>query len=473
MLPIFIELRRINSGESLLEHINKYFEILGLNINISTFKLLLSQGKIAIMLDAFDEVNEDNKQKLLNEIEYLSSFSSSCFFVITTRPDSGIEMSTFFTVCTLDNLKGDEFKKVIRKLSDSLKYSQRLIKHLENSDIDAEELLSTPLLVTLLIISYKSYQEIPTRLSDYFETIFQVLLQRHDGVKPAYTRQRRCKLNDSEYRKVFDALCFESSKHRSSIFNFDDIIGFTDTILEKFRMHESSDNYINDIVRITCLLLKDGNQYRYIHNSVMEYYSASFIRSRPDSLAEQFYNKCIESKGIHPWKQELHFLEDIDRYRYYKYYLLPLCLNILSLKDKLTKSPPKISKSRLKKMFSDVKLGFVLNTKWETDLGMLSHGYQYNRNFVWEMIKLDYNNVIKAIKDSKIPIIDTRPKKHSKPKDQISLISLVDVIDQNILIKELSLIGQKHINHYYNLGRKADTFITQQNEYKLDFDFLS
>lgn len=97
-IPIFIELRRIQKNESLFDHIRRFFEILNLSIDHDLFKVIAKSGKFIFFLDAFDEVNDNIKPKILNEIEYLASLCPDCQFIVTTRPSTAIEMSALFDV---------------------------------------------------------------------------------------------------------------------------------------------------------------------------------------------------------------------------------------------------------------------------------------------------------------------------------------------------------------------------------------
>lgn len=332
-IPIFIELRKISSTESLIEHICRYLEVLDINIDEDVFKELARSGKFTLFLDGFDEVSLENKGKIISEIEHIGKVCNELQIIITSRPHTGIEMIPQFTVVKLDNLKNDEYKNVINKLSACDILASNLINQINHNKAKIKELLCTPLMVTLLLISYKSYQEIPEQLSDFYDSLFQLLLQRHDGVKPGYKRHRCCSINDHQYREIFEGLCLES-KHKPVLsYSFEDIYKFTESSLDNLGISEDPAKFIDDIVKVTCLILKEGGEYKFIHRSLQEYYAASCIRRKPESVAVKFYNHCLNNNGYHGiWSQELQFLSEIDKYRYTKYFIIPLCMRILMAK---------------------------------------------------------------------------------------------------------------------------------------------
>lgn len=318
-IPLFLELRRIQSNQTLLQHILAGFKALGLKLTPEGFEDLASSGRLIILLDAFDEVKEEAKERILAEVEELIANNDKLRVIVTSRPHSGLEMSPRFQVARLSDLQGDEFKAVIYKLVEDCDLADQLIKQVVQHKGDVKEVLATPLLVTLLILNYKSFQRVPDQLSEFYDSIFQLLLQRHDGSKPGYRRHRRCKFSDTDYRRVFEAFCFIAKGCEGKQMSHATTIEAVKKALKEADANESAQEYLADLVSVTCLLLKDGEEYRFIHKSVQEYYAASFIKQKPDTVAEKFYRKIY---GVFPqsrFLQELRFLQEIDQYRYHKY----------------------------------------------------------------------------------------------------------------------------------------------------------
>ena len=359
-IPIFIELRRIQADDSLLSHFNSFIDILGYPIDRDLFTFLIKTGKFGFFLDGFDEIPDNLQQRILNELEYLAAASPETQFIVTSRPNSGIEMSSIFKIVTLDNLMGTEYEAIIYKLSDSTDYANSLVKRIQAHESNIGQLLLTPLLVTLLILSYKSYQVIPEQLADFYETIFELLLRRHDGTKPGYTRQRSCKLNDHQYRQVFDAFCFESKRLEDTEFNSQQIYYLIEKAINSLGLKEDPEKYIADIKNITCLIIEEGEKYSFIHRSVQEYYSASFIKNRSDNVAKSFYEACYKTEISNRWHQVLSFLFEIDKYRHHKYYLIPVCKKWMGLEndDSLVIPPDTISIERAKKILGEFTISF-------------------------------------------------------------------------------------------------------------------
>lgn len=479
-IPIFIELRRIQQNETLFDHIFRFLDILDLPIEDKLFKILLQSGKFIFFFDAFDEIPETKKQSVLNELEQLATSSENTQLLVTTRPNTAIEMVPIFNVLILDDLKEKEYQTVIIKLTDSKEYANNLIKTIGAHKAHIAELLCNPLLVTLLLISYKSFQKLPEKLSDFYDSIFFILLSRHDGTKPGFIRPRRCAINDNLYREIFDAFCFESKKLTKSYLNYQEIFKLIEISIKRANGNVDADGYLKDIKDVTCLILQEGEEYRFIHKSVQEYYAASFIKNRPEDSTRGFYNKClIDFSTALKWQQELGFLAEIDQYRYNKYYLIPLCHKWLNVDNnsKLLKAHPKITTELTKYVIG----GFILSLKWDEDhlgglnLDTLSQILD-EMNYLDDFFNLNYYHLCKQIIDGKISIDKklmrrnyyiSKLKRFSKPDPGEFDIVVEQVIKEGYLIDEFNSISEKIVNHIYRIWKQAYSYVSREDSFNI------
>jgi len=485
-IPVFIELRRILKNETIVDHISRYLDILDLPIDASLFKVLLQSGKFVFFLDGFDEVQEEHKQHTLNELENLCAYSGNSPFTITTRPNTSIEMSPYFDVFILDDLRGREYETVIKKLASSRSYANTLIKAISANKDEVLPLLSNPLLITLLIISYKSYQRLPEKLSDFYDSIFFVLLRRHDGTKPGFTRPRRCKINDNQYREIFDTLCFEAGKSDKPFFDYRVMCELIEKSIGRMNLIEDADRYLKDIIDVTCLILHEGNEYRFIHKSVQEYYAASFIKNRPENLAKDFYTACMSDYlTSSKWEQELGFLSEIDKYRYSKHYLLPLCrkwLNIDNDND-LVSGCPSTTKELIKHTVGlfiiglgsrspDCVYSFQLNT-----LGQILDEVNY-----LDFMDLDFCDLLSKIKNKsifvdkellKLNYLESKikvPRTENNEHDFITEITVEQIKDEGYYVNEITSLATRIINDIYSIWREAYSYVNREESFDITAD---
>lgn len=467
-LPIFIELRRILKGESLLEHIQQFFEVIGLpDLELELVKKLLNSGKVILFLDGFDEVQDSEKSRMIREIEQLSLVNDELQLIITSRPQSGLEASPLLEVIQLSDLRNGEYKIVIKKLSEDTAFADNLIKQVEAHKSKLKELLCTPLLVTLLVMSYKSFQELPEQLSEFYDSIFQVLLQRHDGAKPGFKRPRRCAFNDNQYRSVFECLCFESRKKSKSIFLYDDVHNFAESALTKNHLVADADKYIEDIIKVTCLILREADDYRFIHKSVQEYYTAAYVKHRPDPVAKKFYEQIIPQGPYGSWQQELLFLSEVDKYRYTKHFLLPyvcsiLCCSVENIPDQV----PVVDKNHAINIIGDVILGFSLTKS--PGLKLLRWNQNLRSRQADELITLNFSSVVDALNQGKIKSdISLYTDNVLRPHSDLNFVNLKQLLEGGILVPQIIKIAQIMVNNAFRLAQSSVEFLKREESVDL------
>ena len=481
-IPVFIELRRIQKNETLLNHISRFLDILDLPIDDKLFRILLQSGKFIFFLDGFDEVLEGDKPRILNELENLAASSEHAQFLVTSRPNTAIEMSPFFDVFTLDDLRGKEYQAVIRKLTESWDYANILIRTITAHKANVAELLCNPLLVTLLLISYKSFQKLPERLCDFYESIFYVLLRRHDGTKPGFIRPRRCAINDNQYREVFDTFCFESKKAADSHFDYQQVCKLVDKSIKRANLNEDADNYLRDIKEVTCLILEEGGEYRFIHKSVQEYYAACFVRNRPEHSIRRFYGACLADLfTAGKWQQELGYLAEIDQYRYNRHYLIPLCHKFLNVDndDELLRGRPEVTLELTRHVIGSYLLRFDLGTPRQL------HGLNIDTlsqildeiGYVGGFFRLDYGEFVTQLGNGNISVNEELLKQNyfvSKsrvfpaPKDSQKVEVVVEqIIEEGYLVGEFNAIAARIVERVYNIWKQAYSYVDREDSFDI------
>ncbi len=466
-LPIFIELRRILSPDSLDKHIIRYFETIGISADEHLLKLLLASGKIVLLLDGFDEIQETEKTHIIDEIEHLGQTYDS-LIIITSRPESGIERSSLFEIVKLDNLRGNEYIQVIKKLTFDKKLAETLIKQVELNKSNLQEVLCTPLLVTLLVMAYKSFQELPAQLSDFYDSIFQVLLQRHDGAKPGYKRPRRCNLNDNQYRTIFECMCYLSKKTNKSIFTHEELCKFAKEAFSLQQLGEQSDEFLTDIIRVTCLILKEGEDFRFIHKSVQEYYAASYIKHRTENNAIKFYSFFVdfsedEVRRVAQWGQEMRFLSEIDQYRYSKYYLLPsLCRELKCEVDSIPDECLKYTADELRERLGKLYLILDLQSENTRLVGIGSHGHR-NLDVLQKILTLDMSKVISMIKQGTIPIDEKEPW----AGNERAIVQVLEIIKAGQLQAEFETMENDYLEKEYKKALRTRDIVKIEDSREL------
>ncbi len=333
-IPLFIELRKIGKKTKLLDYLIAASISLGFDaMDEEVFRFLLDEGKIVLLLDAFDEVKESERSGLISEIEDLASRHGNLKILISSRPNSGIENSACFNIVKLAELEKQEYQEVIYKMASNQKTAKDIIKVIKKSGDKIESVLTTPLMIALFMVRYRINQTVPENVIEFYEGLFRLLLVRHDKLKAGYVRPRLSGLTDSKLLEVFNALSYFAIKCDRLDFSQKSLMKYAKKAIDKSLVKCEPEDFCDDIIKITCLMIEEGDYSRFVHKGVAEFHAACFIESSPENLAKQFYEHMQDRNKRRGWYQVLIFLDQIDRHRYSKWLMIPQLCKVLDYND--------------------------------------------------------------------------------------------------------------------------------------------
>ncbi|AEG00932.1 NACHT domain-containing protein [Methylomonas methanica] len=377
-IPIFIELRYLKYKKSLKDEIMEAVSDFGIHLDNDVFNYLAKSKKIMLILDGFDEIPSDYRNKAARDLENIARAYPDLKMIVSSRPDSGMGVSFYFTKYKIKHLSVKRQISFIKHIYKRNGLAKNIIKILKESDF-LSEVTNTPLLLTLYAITYNARQFNPDSLSEFYSIIFPTMLYRHDRLKLGFERERKSKLTDSQMQRVFEALSFISLN--------DNHTSFTTALFRKYLAKSASvsrvdenieDKLIEDFTIITALIVPDGfENFSYAHKSIQEYFSSTFIAKQSEEKKIEFYKSLIQDLNkFRKWQNTLSFLETIDEISYIKNFSVPikkkaLCMN----QDNVIKMDYSSVVELLGKesMIETNDDGDIKNTYWEDTLYSAIH----------------------------------------------------------------------------------------------------
>ena len=186
--------------------------------SVESWRAFASSGRFILLLDGFDEVDPALADRTISDIETEADlFADSLQILVTSRPDADIQKSSKFRVCKLQALDFSDHEPFLTRICEDKSQAANLFQAVEKSSAEVRYLLTTPLMMTLLVILYKSLQTIPDTVPRFYEELFDVLFYRHDQSKPGFRRKRFTTLDDTSLKKLFSAFCFYARLHNFGV----------------------------------------------------------------------------------------------------------------------------------------------------------------------------------------------------------------------------------------------------------------
>jgi hypothetical protein len=472
-IPLFAELRRVRKNETLIEHLVTEAQTLGLkDIDRKTLEWLAEKGKLILFLDAFDEIPENKRSEILTEIEQSAKTHDCLRIVVSSRPNSGVETSPLFRVVEISPIKGDEYQEAIRMMADE-SIAENIIKAIRSSRTPVRELLTTPLMVALLVVRHRIEQTIPENVIGFYQGLFGLLISRHDRMKGGYVRSRKSGLGDTALEEVFEAICFLTRKEPKGVFARREISSYAKQAGKLMGHKFNPDNLIADIVDITCLVIEEGDECRFIHRGVQEYYAASFIKGQLDETSKKFYGHAL--KNWSNWLAELRFLSVVDKYRFLKWFLIPDISEFLDLKNGYPQRNWRPGREAIVSALERFTIGI---RKTDGHLHSLVWGVDYSYSFYTQIVSreheglfsIDCSDVLKEI-EKKDSILYKKDKTAShKQLGNAYQIGFVDLLDSGLMNEEMRNWAEKALMKAYSDFVKANEYIDEIEARKSIFE---
>jgi hypothetical protein len=251
--------------------------------------------------------------------------------------------------------------------------------------------------------------------------------------------------------------------------------------MEITNIRDDPDCYLNDIREITCLLIYEGNEYRYIHKSVQEYYAASFVENRPDTNAINFYKACLDYNIYRNWEEELLFLSEIDKYRYCKFYLIPLCQKWLGVETdlELAKGKPPLTRERIITLIGAFALTF--DTRIVGEMSAISPGctmqpvprvFMEEEKLIVILFNIDYRDIWSRLTSGKMVANMDYVKQYHHiivNKSNYVEITMRQLIEEGFFPDDFKNIAHLIADYLYAKWKGAYSYV----EWRDSFDIVS
>lgn len=334
LIPVFIELKdlnTINEDYDISDFVFQRLYNLGSTLKKEYMEYALSSGCFLFLLDGYDEIFTDKKDLFFRKLDGFCDRYSENYYIISSRPYSEFVEFQRFSVLTLANLNKNQALKLVEKVDFDLEIKQHFLKALDEYLYEKHtSFASNPLLLSIMLLTFDNFAEIPEKLHLFYANAFETLYSKHDATKAGYRRELRCSLSFDSFKKAFSYFCFLTYYQGKFELTFDEV----NAVLKKIAPHVppfDPANFLYDLINSVCVLYREGLNYKFTHRSFQEYFTSVFLKELSDQNMKKL-GTALAKKDFFRLSHDSVFpmLLDMTEQRFEQNILLPLIIEFES-----------------------------------------------------------------------------------------------------------------------------------------------
>lgn len=325
-IPVLLELRRISNQVqghvSILELVYTCMQEYDVQLPKEQFEYSLRLGKYLFLFDGLDEVKEDLAAEAAEALQAFSAKYPKNPCIITSRPKENISSLETYTIVTSMPLKKDQAILLASKIWEADEKTREFCHQLNESLYDKhQDFAENPLLLSMMFLTFMRNSSIPDHLADFYQKSYDALYSAHDGHdKGCYRRDFCCKsLDEGNFRLIFSHFCFHSYFKQTYEFSNSQIISLLKKSIEKVGIENTFPaNYLTDLRNVVCMIVKDGDIYRFSHRSFQAYFAACYTAQvlSDEQQAKLFHSNLFGSKTYFEKQDYYELLMQIEPERF-------------------------------------------------------------------------------------------------------------------------------------------------------------
>lgn len=314
-IPILIELRRLSKETSLIQFIKNEINGIRERFKDDDIVSLIERGDFIFFFDGYDEVNNESKKIVTDNIQKFISNAGNNYFIISSRDENELNSFGDFQRFDIKRLIEEEIYNLIYKYDNNGPLSKELVEKLktENNLKMISEFLDNPLMVSLLYKSFEYKKTIPYKKHIFYRQVYDALFEGHDMSKGgAYVHDKRTKLDVDDFHKVMRYIGFNTLS-KGIIYQKEELVEIINKTKEKIiGIDFKAYDLIYDLTHSVSIFKKEGNQYRWVHKSFQDYFAAYYICYDAKDKYEAILSKISKKDKINKYYNILDFCYDID-----------------------------------------------------------------------------------------------------------------------------------------------------------------
>lgn len=304
-IPVFVELRKLSRQEAGKISIEKLIADCMAQFDVELpgdeFVYSLRLGKYLFLFDGFDEIKETLAPESAEKLQEFCSKYPNNRCIVTSRHEEFCHPLETFVVMKSKPLSKEQAVELASKFWEKDEKTEEFCRQLETELFEKHQSFAeNPLLLSMMFLTFMRNLSIPDHLADFYKKAYEALYSIHDNHdKGFYRRDFKCeKLDEEEFRLLFARFCFQTYLDNEYEFEEARIIDLITESADFFEFDIDPWDYLEDLKNAVCLIVKDGNVYRFAHRSFQAYFAAVYTAERLDDETQKRFFKDMFSTII-------------------------------------------------------------------------------------------------------------------------------------------------------------------------------
>lgn len=383
-IPIYVELNRLNKDRTIIKEIQDGLDSLSQKFDSLLLFKLIQTGGFIFFFDGYDEISIADRAIVTKDIQsFISKAGTNNYYILTSRPED--ELTTFgdFQAFKIKALTKKEAFELLRKydMSPQKEISKKLINILKSGEYRSiDEYLENPLLVSLLFAAYDHKQTIPLKKHLFYRQVYEAFFDTHDLSKGIDAHQKCSGLDIDDFSRVLKFVGYVCLIKIGVKFDKETILKEIERAKEFCaNLNFKKSDFFKDMQTSVPLFCKDGNEYKWVHKSLMEYFAARFIADDAKQNQDKILTGIYRSEFAEKYTNLLDLYYDIDNPGFMKNIELPLLHDyIVFYKKNLFES------SKIKRQYIEERIGYLYD---QIICVEIFERYLYNKDIFEDMRK--------------------------------------------------------------------------------------
>lgn len=290
--PVYVPLKDFNDTDpSLFDYLYSKISVIDCDLRKEQFEEMLTNGACLLLLDGLDEISAGVIKRFELELEALTDRYSENMYVLSSRPFQSFVSYDRFSLFWLMEFSRRQAMQLIDRLEFrpdepeiKAKFQTALEKNLFKTH---QSFTQNPLLLTIMLLTFEQYAEVPSKMHIFYREAFEVLAKRHDASKGAYKRALRTGLSVDTFADYFAELCFRTYNDEKFEMTAEEFAGYFNALNVRTVANDTkttASDFLADLCSGLCLMYFEGNSYHFTHRSFQEYFCALFFSKQKDKF---------------------------------------------------------------------------------------------------------------------------------------------------------------------------------------------